>query len=236
MNKRDLLRKYGAWLVLIIAYLGFHFFQNRVWIEEHELALSDDYNIEKNASETQNTTSLPAGDTLLPTLQKDSSQPVAAGAGPSKPQTKRQDPREYIPPPQRKISLDINKAGKEEWEELRGIGDYRSDRIIRFREALGGFYAVDQVSETFGLPDSVFNEIRSSLYLSAPFRKIKINQLSYDSLHLHPYITKQMAYFIIRHRENKSVISNTDELYGIVGEHHQERLKKLEPYLDFSID
>ena len=41
-----------------------------------------------------------------------------------------------------------------------GIGAKLASRIIHFRGKLGGFYQIEQVGETFGLPDSSFQKIK----------------------------------------------------------------------------
>ena len=53
-------------------------------------------------------------------------------------------------------AVDINAGDSTAFVSLPGIGAGFSKRIINFRNKLGGFYKVDQVAETFGLPDSVF--------------------------------------------------------------------------------
>jgi len=52
--------------------------------------------------------------------------------------------------------IDINTADTADWIALPGIGNRLAQRIINFREKLGGFYTVDQVGETYGVPDSTF--------------------------------------------------------------------------------
>ena len=62
---------------------------------------------------------------------------------------------------------DINQADSVAWSLLPGIGEKLASRIIHFRERLGGFFQVDQVAETFGLPDSTFQKIKPCLRLGA---------------------------------------------------------------------
>ncbi|HEY1021836.1 MAG TPA: helix-hairpin-helix domain-containing protein, partial [Flavisolibacter sp.] len=52
--------------------------------------------------------------------------------------------------------ININEADTAAFIALPGIGGKLSARIISFREKLGGFYSVEQVGETYGLPDSTF--------------------------------------------------------------------------------
>lgn len=136
---------------------------------------------------------------------------------------------------QQAITVDINTADTNMLKLLPGIGPYRAKRITTFREALGGFTSVDQVAETYGLPDSIFQNIKQQLIFSKPFVKIKINQLPYDSLYPHPYITKQMAYYIMKYRREKGDIKDFNSLEQLLDKHHREMLLKLKPYLDFGI-
>ncbi|MFL5741126.1 MAG: ComEA family DNA-binding protein, partial [Flavisolibacter sp.] len=53
----------------------------------------------------------------------------------------------------------INEADSVAWIALPGIGSRLSERIIHYRDKLGGFYKVEQIGETFGLPDSTFQKI-----------------------------------------------------------------------------
>src|SRR6185369_5391347 len=62
---------------------------------------------------------------------------------------------------------DINDADSAAWSRFPDIGGNLASRIVHFRERLGGFYQIDQVGETFGLPDSSFQKIKSFLRLNA---------------------------------------------------------------------
>ena len=70
--------------------------------------------------------------------------------------------------------IDINLADTTAFIALPGIGSKLADRIVRFREKLGGFYSTEQIGEVYGLADSVFQKIRS-LLLMKPFQVKKIN-------------------------------------------------------------
>ena len=72
------------------------------------------------------------------------------------------------------LVIDINKADSIAFVALPGIGNKLASRIILFREKLGGFYSIDQVKEVYGLADSVFQRIRSSLILTDT--EVKKNQ------------------------------------------------------------
>jgi DNA uptake protein ComE-like DNA-binding protein len=59
-------------------------------------------------------------------------------------------------------TVDINKSDSSTWMALPGIGVKLSQRIIAFREKLGGFYDINQVGETYGLADSVFQKLKQA--------------------------------------------------------------------------
>lgn len=229
MNKKNLIQNYGLWMVLLVVYAGFVLIKNNAWIDgsehftpDHIISSGQTPSHPEQPNENEKPDTLPKSGNNAPTTK--SSDPLPT------PPPEKTSRRIYQPDP-----IDINSADKKDWETLRGIGDYRSNRILRFREALGGFHSIDQVSETYDLPDSVFEQNRIFLELNTPHKKIKINSVPYDSLHLHPYITKQMAYFIVRHRQNEAPFHEMSQLYNIIAEKDHERLKKFEPYVDFSI-
>ncbi len=61
--------------------------------------------------------------------------------------------------------ININTATVEEWKAFPGIGDVIANRIIKYRTSMGGFKSVEQVGKTYGLSDSVFQQIKPYLFL-----------------------------------------------------------------------
>jgi competence ComEA-like helix-hairpin-helix protein len=62
-------------------------------------------------------------------------------------------------------TININTATAQEIKTLPGIGDVLANRIVKFRNSMGGFKSVDDVRKTYGLSDSTFNLIRPYLIL-----------------------------------------------------------------------
>ncbi len=62
-------------------------------------------------------------------------------------------------------TININSATAEEWKTLPGIGEVIANRIVKFRNSMGGFKSADDVKKTYGLSDSTFNLIRPYLVL-----------------------------------------------------------------------
>ncbi len=131
------------------------------------------------------------------------------------------------------VRLDINEASQEDFMQLRGIGQSLSKRIIKYRESLGGFYAVSQIGEVYGLQDSVFQLLKSQLFVNeAKLEFLPINTLTVNELARHPYIDLNMAKKIERYRLQHQGIDNAESLKKIYTINPNE-IEKLLPYLDF---
>ena len=131
----------------------------------------------------------------------------------------------------RKILLiDINAASPESWDSLKGIGPVLAARIIKFRDKLGGFISVEQVRETYGLPDSVYLKIRDHLCYRQPHMRFNINVLNEEALSKHPYIRYKIAKAIVRYREQHGSFQSLNDLEKIEGI-EAEIWEKIIPYL-----
>lgn len=113
----------------------------------------------------------------------------------------------------RSAEVDINNSNVYEWQMLKGIGPKYAEWIIRYREKLGGFSSIDQISETFNLPDSVFQSIKPFLTISPVNKFIEINKITVDSLRLHPYVDWKQASIIVNYRTQHGPYTSADDLY-----------------------
>jgi DNA uptake protein ComE-like DNA-binding protein len=131
----------------------------------------------------------------------------------------------YNRPANKINTVDINSADTAAFIALPGIGSKLANRIVNFRDKLGGFYKVDQVSETFALPDSTFQKIKPYLVLSGvTVKKININRASAGEMKVHPYIRYNLAAAIVQYRSQhgdfkevsdiKKIMMVTDDIYN----------------------
>ena len=118
---------------------------------------------------------------------------------------------------ERKLSvININDADTAALISLPGIGSRLSARIIAFREKLGGFYSVEQIGETYGLPDSTFQKIKGRLQVDGvTIRKINVNTATKDELRVHPYIKWNLANAIVEYRNQHGAFTSLEELKNI---------------------
>ncbi|MBS1746165.1 MAG: helix-hairpin-helix domain-containing protein [Bacteroidetes bacterium] len=80
-------------------------------------------------------------------------------------ETKQQDESHFTIVKQGYKKININTATVEDWKAFPGIGDILANRIVKFRTSMGGFNSVEQVSKTYGLKDSIFQQIKPYLFL-----------------------------------------------------------------------
>ncbi len=127
--------------------------------------------------------------------------------------------------------LDINKADSADFEALPGLGSTLSRRIVRFRQALGGFIAVEQLKEVYGLPDSTYRNLKSRFTVStADVQLIHVNSVDAKQLSRHPYLDYKTAKAICTYRDKMKGIKDVNELKSLPGL-SDSVFNKMAPYL-----
>jgi competence ComEA-like helix-hairpin-helix protein len=135
--------------------------------------------------------------------------------------------------PRKTILLDINTAGISDWEELKGIGGVLAQRIVNYREKLGGFSNKQQLKEVYGLPFDTYKAIVGKLiYATKNTQNIKVNVLNTAELSAHPYIDFGQAKVIVAFREQHGNFRNLAD-FAQIKIFSEEDLLKLSPYLNF---
>jgi len=146
----------------------------------------------------------------------------------SKPKNEIQPAKTYTA---RYSIIDVNTADTTAFISLPGIGSKLAARIITFREKLGGFYSIEQIGETYGLPDSTFQKIKQYLKLDNPsVKKININTASVEEMKAHPYIKYNLADPIVSYRNEHGSFSKIEDIKKVMVV-TDEIYKKIEPYL-----
>ena len=132
------------------------------------------------------------------------------------------------------LSMEINTADPNDLWQIHMIGDVLATRIVKYREALGGFISEEQFDEVYALSDEALHKLNVSVYIGHGFspRLIKINSDSLDVLKSHPYITDQLAEDIVRFREINGTIESEKVLVNFKSV-DKSNFQKLIFYLDF---
>ena len=132
--------------------------------------------------------------------------------------------------------LDINLADSSDWVRLKGIGPVYSSRIVKYRNALGGFYSKDQLSEVWGLPDSTIDKIQSQLKITDfELETMDLNAASVEELAKHPYLNWKEANAIVRYREEHGAFDDLHSLKKIYLL-RDSIIHRIFPYLEVNLE
>ena len=109
---------------------------------------------------------------------------------------------------------DLNTAGVKALQEVYGIGPVLAERIIAYREQIGGFALPDQLTEVYGLSADVQKEIWRHFHLDQPavYPRLDINLAGLNELAAIPYISKALAAKIVAYRSVHQQLDSLEEL------------------------
>lgn len=129
----------------------------------------------------------------------------------------------------------LNMANADSLIKIRGIGPVLSERIVKYRNSLGGFHSSHQLSEVYGLSSEVVDQMLK-YYEIAPtlLQKLDINTDSLNHLSRHPYISYSLARIIIAYKQQHGPYQSIEELRKIKVM-DDSLYQKLEPYLKADI-
>jgi DNA uptake protein ComE-like DNA-binding protein len=129
------------------------------------------------------------------------------------------------------INVELNNADTTELLQLEGIGSVYANRIIKYRNLLGGFYSVSQLLEVYNLPEETFKSLEPIISVDTLLiQKIRINFVEYTELLRHPYINKKQVEAVLYFRNQKGSYLNVDQLKS-EGLLDSETFRKIKPYL-----
>ncbi len=129
--------------------------------------------------------------------------------------------------------FEINSCSKNELIQIHGIGEKLSERIIKFRDKLGGFYSKNQYREIYGLDSNVILQLEQYSTLTMDnIRKIDLNTCTKDTLAHHPYIDYHLADIIINFRTQHGPYPSIEGIQKIyVIQSKPDLYRKISPYL-----
>ena len=131
------------------------------------------------------------------------------------------------------VSIDLNTADTSELKRLPMIGSGRAKSIVKYRLLLGGYISIYQLKEVYGLNDTIFDAIKTMVYISDRFtpNKLTINLLDPKELAKHPYF-RSFATILYNYRKEHGAFSKPADLYKMAGM-DELTIKKILPYINF---
>ena len=140
----------------------------------------------------------------------------------------------YITLPEKIERFNINIADTAQLQQIYGIGSILSNRVIKFRDELGGFVSLDQLREVYYGRDPIaaLKELLKYVYIADNFipKKILINSADFDELSRHPYISYKLAKTIAAYREQHAAFESVKAVKNIKVL-SEKQFEKLAPYL-----
>ena len=149
------------------------------------------------------------------------------------PGTKESERITVTPRRETKLQIELNTADSSLLTQLTGIGPVLASRTLRYRNRIGGFVDVAQLSEVYGINRELVEQLASQLSAdSLLIRKISVNKATFKELIAHPYFNEQQVRGVLNYRKLQNRINNLDELVrnNIL---QREDAAKIRPYLSF---
>lgn len=130
--------------------------------------------------------------------------------------------------------FDLNMADTAQLKQISGIGKVLSERIVKYRNQLGGFINENQLKEVYHLDSITIARLLEHTFIEENFQpaKININLATETELGKHPYVSYSDAKAIVTYRFQHGKFSTLEDLKKIVGVTSEER-EKIKPYLIF---
>lgn len=103
---------------------------------------------------------------------------------------------------------------------------------MKYRGLLGGYVNVNQITEVYGISDSLFQMLRPKMYCEGAVKKLHINKASFKQLLRHPYLDYAMVKKITAYKKVNGRVSNISVVEDILAV-DSSKVKRLQPYLSF---
>ncbi|GAB3013982.1 helix-hairpin-helix domain-containing protein [Spirosoma pulveris] len=128
--------------------------------------------------------------------------------------------------------FDINTADTSQLIALKGIGATLATRIVKYRDALGGFISTDQFRDVYGLDSLTIDELVKFGKIRSGVRRIPVNTATADELDRHPFLSRRQAQLIVNYREQHGAYTSAESLKPI-RILDAKTIEKITPYLEF---
>ncbi|PWS26562.1 hypothetical protein DHW03_17475 [Pedobacter yonginense] len=131
------------------------------------------------------------------------------------------------------VIVDVNTADSAQLDEVKGIGGAFANRILKYRERLGGFYKKEQLMEVYGIDSIKYAEIKNQISLSpVKLKTINLNTAVFNDLKSNPYLSYKQINAIIQFRKQHGTFSSPSDLKKIAIL-NQQIIDKISPYITF---
>lgn len=131
------------------------------------------------------------------------------------------------------IIIELNTADTTTLKKIPGIGSSFAKRIIKYRELLGGYYSVTQLSEIYGMDEERYSTIAPWFKTDESLiKKLNVNNLDFSDMLRHPYLNKEQVKIITKLRSQKGKLTGWENLQ-LLDEFTDSDKERLKHYLTF---
>jgi len=134
-----------------------------------------------------------------------------------------------------KLLVELNQADTLELQGLPGIGPALAQRVVRYRERLGGFHQPQQLLEVYGIDSNVFGKVLPQILIDPKQIQMRSwNTISLEELKMFPYLSNKEAQIIVQYRKVHGPFASVESVKKIKGI-RSDIPEKLTPYLHFEL-
>ena len=114
-------------------------------------------------------------------------------------------------------SSDINEATPYDFSLVKGVDEYLSERIIKYRSKLQGFSFESQIDEVWGLDKEVAAKVVSIFkIIEKPIiKKVNVNAVTFKELLRNPYVDFELCKKIFSYRDEVAELQDITEKKNI---------------------
>ena len=112
--------------------------------------------------------------------------------------------------------LEINTADSFSLVKLYRIGPKLAAKIIAYREKLGGFLNLHQLTEIYGFDEDILYDLQNKIAVDASkAKRINLNTITEEELKNHPYFKYKLARVITNYRNQHGKYNSYNDLLKI---------------------
>jgi competence protein ComEA len=149
---------------------------------------------------------------------------------------KAQEKAEKLIEFRKNLNFEFNTCNRYNLKQLNLIDSITIEKLIRYKNGLGGFVNLSQLYEIEGIDTTNFAKLKSHLTLNMmSLKTININNCSVSQLSKHPYLSYNMATALVNYRNAHGKYTQMADLKKCMAM-NDNLLKKIAPYLRLSDD
>lgn len=129
--------------------------------------------------------------------------------------------------------VELNTADTVTLKKIPGIGSAFASRIVKYRNLLGGFYTVKQLSEVYGINEDKFQALAPWFSVDTVYiRKLTVNGWKDSFFPKHPYLDFKQVRVLKQLKRQKGKLAGWENLV-LLEEFSEKDRVRLRPYLSF---